>query len=51
MLSLGQKMGAGNLAWARAFLRHRTTSIPWQIRSGLWLLSLKTSEGSRGDST
>ena len=28
MLSLGQKMGAGNLLWARAFLRHRTTSIP-----------------------
>ena len=36
-------MGAGNLLWARAFLRHRTTSIPWQIRSGLWLLSLLTS--------
>ena len=50
-VSLTQKMGAGNLALARAFLRHRTTSIPWQTWSGLWLLSLKTSGGRRGDST
>ena len=44
MLSLGQKMGAGNLAWARAFLRHRTTSS--RGRCG-WLVAVEL-EDQRG---
>ena len=42
----GRRWVRGTLAWARLFLRRRTTSILWQMWSGLWQL---TSGGSRGN--